>query len=211
MADELEARRNAPRDDLLTALVTAEAEGTIDGQEAEDLAVMVLIGGIDTTMAALSTAFLRIQREPGVRARLLDEPALLTSAIEEFLRIDPPVQGFARGIQRDCVVGGQALAEGETLFMLWGSANRDEAMFPEADEFHIDRHPNRHLTFGIGGHRCLGATLARVEMKVVLEEVLARLPDYLIDESGVRYPDTIGIVYGMVNEPATFTPGRRLA
>lgn len=211
MASELELRRKTPRDDLLTALVAAEAEGTIDAQEAEDLAVMVLIGGIDTTMAALSTAFLRLHHDREARRRLLEDPSLLTAAIEEFLRIDPPVQGFARTIARDCVVGGQPLAKGETLFMLWGSANRDEAMFPEADRLRIDRHPNRHLTFGIGGHRCLGATLARMEMKVVLEEVLARLPDYHIDEAGVQYPDTIGIVYGMVHEPATFTPGPRLS
>ena len=210
MREELAARRAAPGDDLLGRLVAAEAEGTIDAQEAEDLAVMVLIGGIDTTMAALSTAFLRLHQDRVVRQRLIDEPELLTSAIEEFLRIDPPVQGFARTIMRDCVVGGQALPAGETLFMLWGSANRDEAAFPDADQLRIERDPNRHMTFGIGGHRCMGATLARLEMKVVLEEVLARLPDFEIADDGIEYPQTIGIVYGLVQEPATFTPGPRL-
>ncbi len=207
---ELEARRREPRDDLLTHLVTSEAEGTIDAQEAEDLAVMVLIGGIDTTMAALSTAFVRLQREPEVRQRLIDDPSLLPRAIEEFLRIDPPVQGFARTINRDCVIGDQQLPAGETLFMLWGSANRDEAMFSDADRLDIDRHPNRHLTFGVGGHRCLGATIARAEMRIVLEEVLRRLPDFEIDEAAIVYPQTIGIVFGYVNVPATFTPGPRL-
>ena len=107
-------------------------------------------------------------------------------------------------------VGGQSMAAGESLFMLWGSANRDEAAFPDADRLVLDRHPNRHLTFGIGGHRCLGATLARTEMKVVLSEVLARMPDYRIDEDGLRHPETIGIVYGLTAEPATFSPGPRL-
>ena len=99
------------------------------------------------------------------------------------------------------------MAAGETLFMLWGSANRDAAQFPEPDTLDIERSPNRHLTFGVGGHRCLGATLARLEMRVVLEEVLRRLPDFVIDEDRVDYPDTIGIVNGIVREPATFTPG----
>ena len=211
MRQELEDRRRSPRDDLLSHLVAAQAEATIDAQEAEDLAVMVLIGGIDTTMAALSTAFLRIVREPGVRQRLIDEPELLSTAIEEFLRIDPPVQGFARTITQDVEVGGQPMADGESLFMLWGSANHDEAAFAEPDQLRIDRHPNRHLTFGVGGHRCLGATLARTEMEVVLGEVLARMPDYEIDEAGLGYPETIGIVYGLTAEPARFSPGPRLS
>jgi cytochrome P450 len=188
----------------------AEAAGTIDAQEAEDLAVMVLIGGVDTTMASLSTAFLRLHRDHATRQRLIDDPSLIPAATEEFLRIDPPVQGFARSVMADAVVGGQPMAAGETLFMLWGSANRDPDAFPDPDRLDIDRAPNRHLTFGIGGHRCLGATLARLEMRIVLEEVLKRLPDFSIDEAAVEYPDTIGIVNGIVREPATFTPGARI-
>ncbi|MFO1541172.1 MAG: cytochrome P450, partial [Chloroflexota bacterium] len=107
-------------------------------------------------------------------------------------------------------VGGQAMAAGETLFLLWGSANRDPAVFPEPDTVRIERSPNRHLTFGVGGHRCLGATLARAEMRIVLGEVFRRLPDFVIDEAGVELPDTIGIVNGIVREPATFTPGPRI-
>lgn len=210
MRDALAARRTDPRDDLLTSLVRAQAEGTIDAQEAEDLAVMVLIGGVDTTMAALSSAFLRLHRDPALRARIVADPSLLAPAIEELLRIDPPVQGFARTVTRDCVVGGQAMAAGETLFMLWGSANRDPAAFTEPDAVRIERSPNRHLTFGVGGHRCQGATLARTEMRIVLGEVLRRLPDFVIDEAGVELPDTIGIVNGIVREPATFTPGPRI-
>lgn len=210
MRDELEARRGSAGDDLMDRLAAAQADGTIDAQEAEDLAVMVLIGGIDTTMAALSTAFLRISRDETVRQRLLDDAELLPSAVDEFLRIDPPVQGFARTVTADVEVGGQAMAGGDTLFMLWGSANRDEAVFPDADQLVLDRHPNRHLTFGIGGHRCLGATLARTEMKVVLSEVLRRMPDFHVDEAGLGHPETIGIVYGLTAEPATFSPGPRL-
>ena len=164
----------------------------------------------DTTMAALSSAFLRLHRDHALRDRFIAQPTLLDPAIEELLRIDPPVQGFARSVTRDCVVGGRSLAAGETLFMLWGSANRDPEAFPDPDAVHIDRSPNRHLTFGVGGHRCLGATLARAEMRIVLEEVLRRLPDLAIDEAGVELPDTIGIVNGIVREPATFTPGARL-
>ena len=210
MRDELEARRRTPREDLLGALVKAQAAGTIDAQEAEDLAVMVLIGGADTTMASLSTAFLRLHRDHATRQRLIDDPSLIPAATEELLRIDPPVQGFARSVMADTVVGGQPMAAGDTLFMLWGSANRDADAFPDPDRLDIDRAPNRHLTFGIGGHRCLGATLARLEMRIVLEEVLKRLPDFSIDEAAVEHPDTIGIVNGIVREPASFTPGPQL-
>lgn len=210
MRDELAARSRAPREDLLGALVTAQAAGTIDAQEAEDLAVMVLIGGVDTTMASLSTAFLRLHRDHALRRRLIDDPSLIPAATEEFLRIDAPVQGFARSVMTDTTIGGQPMAAGETLFMLWGSANRDPDVFADPDRLDIDRAPNRHLTFGIGGHRCLGATLARLEMRIVLEEVLRRLPDFCIDEAAVEYPDTIGIVNGIVREPASFTPGAQL-
>ncbi|MXZ31221.1 MAG: cytochrome P450 [Acidimicrobiia bacterium] len=101
---------------------------------------------------------------------------------------------------------GCPIPAGETVFLLWGSANRDPEAFERPDDVLLDRRPNRHLTFGVGGHRCLGAHLARVEMRVVLDEALRRLGDYTIDAEGVRWPASVGILYGRAHIPATFTP-----
>ncbi|MEQ8700826.1 MAG: cytochrome P450, partial [Bauldia litoralis] len=110
----------------------------------------------------------------------------------------------------DTEVGGQPIAEGETVFMLWASANRDAAVFgDDAEELVLDRTPNRHMTFGIGAHRCLGSTLARIELRIVLEQVLERLPDFTVALDRIVEADTIGIVFGRRKVPITFTPGRR--
>src|SRR5439155_26310226 len=139
--------------------------------------------------------------------QLTEHPELMETAVDEFLRYEPPIHGFARSVARDCSVGAQQLRAGETVFMLWASANRDPAEFPEPDEVNLARFPNRHLTFGVGAHRCLGSTLARVEFRIVLEEVLARLPDYRILEDEIENPQTIAASYGRVRIPAVFTPG----
>ena len=131
------------------------------------------------------------------------------TAIEELLRYDAPVQGFARTVTRDGAIAGQPIAAGETVFMLWATANRDEAAFRDPERVVLDRTPNRHMTFGIGAHRCLGADLARTEIRIMLEQVLRRLPDYRILETDDQEPESIGIVKGRVRLPAVFTPGRR--
>ncbi len=149
---------------------------------------------------------------PKIRTRLLADRALLQPAIEEFLRYEAPIQGFARYVTQDTVVGGQEIKAGETVFMLWGSGNRDEQIFGETNEqLIIDRKSNRHMTFGVGAHHCLGSTMARLEMRVVLGRVFDRLPDFDIRWDGVVYAQTVGSSYGRPNVPATFTPGPRIA
>jgi cytochrome P450 len=209
---EVDARLAAPRDDLISALLAHEAA---DGRRASrdeviGLVRMVIFGGMDTVMAATGNALVRIGRDDRLRRRLREEPGLLPTAIEEFLRVDPPVQGFARTVTRDCELGGRPLAAGETVFLLWASANRDPDTFDRAEEIVIDRSPNRHMTFGIGPHRCLGSTLARLEMRVLLSEVLTRLPDYALVEERLAAPETIGIVNGWAAVPVRFTPGPRV-
>jgi cytochrome P450 len=209
VARQIEARRAEPRQDMISDLLQAEARGEIGPHEVQALVMMVIFGGMDTTMASTSNALLYLHRHPEARAELIRNPQLLPTAIEELLRYEAPVQGFARTVTRDCTVGGQSIAAGETVFMLWASANRDEAAFPDADRVVLDRFPNRHMTFGVGAHRCLGAGLARAEMRIMLEEVLRRLPDYRILEEGVQDPESIGIVKGRVRLPTVFTPARR--
>ena len=204
-AAEVAERVTAPRDDMITHLLGLEGEGTLSRDEVVDLLMMVTIGGFDTTMAAIGSALLYLDRHPDERTRLVARPDLLPAAVDEFLRFEAPVQGFARTVTRDIRIGGCPIAAGETVFLLWGSANRDPEAFDRPDEMVLDRRPNRHLTFGVGGHRCLGAHLARVEMRVVLEETLARLGDYTIRRDEVAWPASVGILYGRAHIPATFT------
>jgi cytochrome P450 len=211
LVEEIDARAARPRDDMISALLASEYKGTrTTREEVIDLVRMVIFGGMDTVVAALSNVFIQLGKHPEIRARLLADRELLQPAIEEFLRYEAPIQGFARYVTRDTTIGGQAIKAGETVFMLWGSANRDEKAFGDTSaQLVIDRQPNRHLTFGIGGHRCLGSTMARIEMRVVLERVLDRLPDFAIEWDGVVHAQTVGSSYGRPNVPARFTPGPR--
>jgi len=205
-AAEVAERAAEPRDDMVTHLVGLEADGTLSRDEVVDLLMMVTIGGFDTTMAAIGSALLYLEQHPDERRRLAADPALLPAAVDEFLRFEAPVQGFARTVTRDIEIGGCPIATGETVFLLWGSANRDPEVFDRPDEMVLERRPNRHLTFGVGGHRCLGAHLARVEMRVVLAEALRRLGDYTVRHDEVHWPASVGILYGRAHIPATFTP-----
>lgn len=205
-AAEVAGRAAEPRDDMVTHLLGLEGGGTLSRDEVVDLLMMVTIGGFDTTMAAIGSALLYLEQHPDERSRLAADPGLLPAAVEEFLRFEAPVQGFARTVTRDIAIGDCPIAAGETVFLLWGSANRDPEAFGHPDEMDLDRRPNRHLTFGVGGHRCLGAHLARVEMRVVLAEALQRLGDFTILHEQVRWPNSVGILYGRAHIPVTFTP-----
>jgi cytochrome P450 len=209
---EVDARMAAPRGDMISGLLASDYRGQkTTRQEVIDLVRMVIFGGMDTVMAAISNIFVQLGRHPDLRDRLLAERALVPTAIEEFLRYDAPVQGFARTVTTDSVVGGEAIPAGDTVFMLWASANRDEGVFGDnAEALAIDRMPNRHMTFGIGAHRCLGSSLARIELRIVLDRVLDRMPDFTVDLGGVVEAESIGIVFGRRKVPVRFTPGTRV-
>ena len=209
-AAEAAERAAQPRDDMITHLLGLEGEGTLSRDEVVDLLMMVTIGGFDTTMAAIGSALLYLEQHPDDRRRLATDASLLPAAVDEFLRFEAPVQGFARTVTRDVTIGGCPIAAGETVFLLWGSANRDPEVFDRPGAMVLERHPNRHLTFGVGGHRCLGSHLARVEMRVVLAEALQRLGDYSIIHAEVRWPQSVGILYGRAHIPASFTPAAPL-
>jgi cytochrome P450 len=212
IVDEVDARIKEPRGDMISSLLASDYRGIkTTRQEVIDLVRMVIFGGMDTVMAALSNIFVQLGRHPDLRDRLLADRSLVPTAIEEFLRYDAPVQGFARSVTADSIIGGEAIPAGDTVFMLWASANRDEKVFGQnADDLVIDRTPNRHMTFGIGAHRCLGSSLARIELRTVLDRVLDRIPDFRVDLGGVVEAETIGIVFGRRSVPITFTPGKRV-
>jgi cytochrome P450 len=208
IADEVEARRRRPRADLITHLLASEFESIKTSfEEVCDLVRMVIFGGMDTVVASLGNIFLQLDRHPDIRARLIADHGLLSTAIEEFLRYEAPIQGFARQATKDAMVGAEIVKAGEKVFMVWASANRDDKIFGATSEtLQIDRTPNRHLAFGIGGHRCQGATLARAELRIVLGRLLRRIPDFKVVWERVVGPETIGSSYGQIAVPVVFCP-----
>ena len=203
----IEQRRVAPRDDAISKLIVYEKDGvSFSDDELHGLVKMLLFGGLDTTMAAASNALLYLSEHPDLKQRLIEDPALIPKAVEEFLRFEAPVHAFARNVMADTEIGGQTIRAGERVYMLWASANRDPDQFENPDAVNFERKQNRHLTFGIGAHRCLGAQLARMELQIMLEEILHRIPDFHIDPEQVRHPTSVTIIWGRTSLPATFTP-----
>lgn len=206
--DAIADRRRSPRDDMISQLMDAAIEDRrLTDDEIFDIVMLTLHGGFDTTGAAISNAMLYLDQDHVARQRLQTEPGLLDKAVDEFLRYEAPQQGLARVATEDCEIRGQKIEKGERILLLWGSANRDEEEFERPDEVVLDRWPNPHVTFGIGAHRCLGAHLARIEMRVALEEVLRRLPDYRVEHEGIVRAESVGVVFGHFAIPIEFTPG----
>ena len=172
--------------------------------------ILLIFGGLDTTSAALGNALILLDQDHELRRTLIDNPEKIAGAVEEFLRFQSPVQALGRTVARDVEVGGQQLRAGERALLVWASANRDEKAFDSADEFDIDRTPNRHLAFGVGLHRCLGSNLGRTMFRIMLDRFLARVPDYRLTEDPSRYRYTdAAIVFAVHHLPAAFTPKAR--
>lgn len=201
---EIADRHTSPReDDLISELI---AGGLDDGLVFETVYTM-LAAGVDTSTSVLSAALLHLSEHSDQRQRLLDHPELLEPATEEFLRYYAPAQATARTAVAGVEVAGVKFEPGDRVLLAWASANRDATQFDRPDEFVLDRAPNRHVTFAHGIHRCIGAPLARQELRVILAEVLRRIPDYVVDAGETpTYPD-VGLMFGYQKMPATFTPG----
>jgi cytochrome P450 len=209
VVEAIAARRQEPRDDLLTMLTTAEVDGQpIDNDLVIETVSALLAAGLDTTTGALTNALYYLGEHPDVRHQLQKDAGLIPGYIEEALRYFSPTQALARTATEDVEIGGQLIKAGERVLVCWAAANHDPEQFPDPDEVVIDRTPNRHTSFGWGPHRCLGAPFARLLMTVALEQVLERMPDYVPGPDIRRY-DTIGTVNGWAGCPATFTPGPR--
>jgi cholest-4-en-3-one 26-monooxygenase len=174
----IEDRRVRPRDDLVSVLVHGEVDGErLSDDELLMETLLILIGGDETTRHVLSGGVYQLLLHPEQRAALARDPALIPAAVEEMLRWVSPIQNMARTAARDVELRGQRIRAGEKAILLYPSANRDAAVFPDPFRFDVRRSPNEHLAFGIGAHFCLGANLARLELRVLLEELLPRLPE----------------------------------
>ena len=184
-AGHIEQRRKNPTDDLISDLIRAK---TPDGQPLSDLHVqgslrLLLIAGIDTTWSAIGSSLWHLAKTPSDRERLIAEPELMPYAIEEFLRAYSPVT-MAREVMKETVISGCPVKPGNMVLLSFPAANRDPAMFPDADKVLIDRKENRHAAFGLGIHRCIGSNLARMEMTVAIEEWMKRIPEFRLDPAG---------------------------
>jgi hypothetical protein len=200
-----EERRQDPRDDVLTYLVNATIDDgrPLSPYEIVGIATLILGGGVETTTSAIGSGLVYFGRNPEVRDQLIARPELIESAVEEVLRMWPPISSFGRRAVNPVQVNGVEIPAGDTVLMMLGGANRDPQQFPSPDEFILERSPNRHLTFTAGIHRCIGSNLARMQIKVAFEEILARLPNYALDEDGVIFrTSTFG--YGYRAIPVTF-------
>ena len=210
-ANLVEIREN-PRPGIIDALVKLR----IDDQPPPDIELIGMLnlligGGFDTTTALTAHALEWLSQNPEERTRLSTErETLLNPATEEFLRYFTPAPGDGRTISEDVDVNGIALKEGERLWLSWAMANRDPAVFADPDRVVMDRKGNRHFSFGLGVHRCIGSNVARTVFKAMLTAVLDRMPDYHCVADGTVHYDSIGVIQGMRHLPATFSPGPRL-
>jgi len=198
-------RARAPRDDVASLLLAAEVDGERLSEAQFNAFVLVLaVAGNETTRNALSGGLLALFEHPGERARLQADPSLLPTAADEILRWVTPVMHFRRTAERDVELGGQSIRRGDKVVIWYVSANRDEAAFPAADRFDVGRTPNDHLSFGIGPHFCLGAALARLEIRIFFEELLRRFPDIAPAGPAVRMRGNH--IAGIKHLPVRLTP-----
>jgi cytochrome P450 len=206
----IEAHRSEPRDDVIGYLMQQSLNGEpLDNSTIFNICVVLVGGGVDTTTSLTSSALVHLNRDRELRKRLRDEPELIVAATEEFLRMYPPLSTIARTARQDTELRGCPVEAGDRVLISRHSANYDARQFTDPDQFIPDRFPNRHVSFGLGVHRCVGSHLARLMFQEMITQLLQRMPDYEIDESAIiPYPDR-GFAQGWLNLPATFSAGER--
>lgn len=203
MEAAIDARRKNPDDMLLSNLVHMEMDGrSLTREELLGIAHLLMLGGLDTVTATLDCAIAYLANHPGHRRQLVDDPSLIVGAVEELLRWETPVQMVARVVKQDATIGGVDVKAGDRVAVLIGAADGDEREFDAADTVDFARQPNRHVAFGAGPHRCLGSHLARLELRVALEEFHRRIPEYRIPEGtelvyspGIRQTESLPIEF----------------
>ena len=201
----LDERERQPRDDMLTGFLEADVDGNrLTREDILDICYLFLLAGLDTVTASVGCMVSYLAQHPEQRQRLVDDPSQIPGAVEELLRWETPVPGVPRVVAEDVELGGEHLEPGERVTVLLGSANIDEHGFPEPENVDFERPANRHLAFGGGVHRCLGSHLARLELRVALEQLHERIPDYSI-KPGEEPQYTMGI-RAVEHLPLVFTP-----
>ncbi len=210
IGEEIERRRAHLTDDMFSDILRAEIDGApLTDAQVISYAFLLLLGGMDTTAGLTGNVVVELDRRPRLRRQLIEDPSLMAKATEEFLRFDSPSFGLYRTVTRDSEFHGQQLRHGDRVILMFPAAGLDPSTFDHPDEIDFTRTSNRHMAFGLGAHRCLGSHHARVMFRVMLEEVLTRMPDFRIEGDIVRFEDA-GDVYAVRRLPVAFTPGLRL-
>jgi cytochrome P450 len=192
-------RRVNPRDDLLTRVALADIDGeTISEEAALGTAWTIIVAGFETTVGGIGSLLMHMGSDPELKRRLLADESLIPRAVEETVRVEAPIQGMRRTLTRDVRIRDAKLSTGDLVWLSYSSANKDEEKFADPGTFDLDRNPNRHFGFGDGIHRCVGAPLAQLEMRVAAEEVLRRMPGLRVDD-----PDAIGFFSAQSRKPRT--------
>lgn len=204
MREAIDEKRAEPKDDIITMLLSAEVDGDqLTQEQVEDILFLFFIAGLDTVTSSLDCFISFLAQNPDHRKQLIEDRSLIPHAIEEMLRFESPVQGVIRKATQDTEIGGCPVRAGKSVSVLIGSANTDEAQWgPDAMEVNFERDTKGHIAFGGGNHRCLGAHLARMELRVALEEWLDAVPDFSIKpgvelkySQGLRSVDNLEITW----------------
>ena len=183
LQEVLDQRLEAPRDDFISDFLDAEVDGErLTPEEVIDICYLFFLAGLDTVTASLDCMMARLALHPAERRRLTDDPSVIPHAVEEMLRWETPVTAVVRVTTQDTELSGCPIAADQVVSVMLGAANTDERAWDKAESVDIDRRVNKHLAFGGGVHRCLGSHLARMELRVVLEEWHARIPEYRVPE-----------------------------
>jgi len=204
-------RAKPPADDLMSVLVHAEIEGLrLDDDSLFMESLLILIGGDETTRHVISGGMRQLLLHPDQQRALREDPSAIPRAVEEMLRWVTPIQNMMRTVAADAEIGGHRFLEGERLLLMYPSGNRDEAVFDDPFRFDVRRDPNPHVAFGgRGAHHCLGSSLARLELRVMFEELLRRLPDLELASSEPPELRPANFVVGIEALPVRFSPTRR--
>jgi len=206
----LDVRRADPRDDLLTRLITAEVDGErLTEKEILGFFQLLLVAGTETTTNLINNAMLCFMEHPAELARVMAEKELLSSAIEEVLRYRSPVQWMFRATRREVEIGRHVIPAGKLVLPVIGAANRDPKQFSDPCRFDVTREPNHHIAFGHGIHFCLGAALSRLEARIALSDLLARLRHFERASEGPWEPRKALHVHGPATLPLRFEPHDR--
>lgn len=200
-------RRKNSRDDLIGILVDSEIDGErLTDEELVQESLLILVGGDETTRHVITGGMKALIENPEQRQTLLDDPSKILTGIEEMLRWVTPIQNMNRTATQDSELRGQQIREGDKLLLLYQSGNRDERVFHEPERFDVERTPNDHVAFGgYGTHFCLGAPLARLELRIMFEELLRRIPDMALAGETPLRPSNF--IVGIDEMPVTFSPG----
>ena len=207
--DVISARRKDPGDDVMSRFTHGEIDGeTMSDEEMLDIAFLFILGGLDTVTSTLDCSIADLGQNPARRDELVADPSKIPDAVEELLRVHTPVMQVLRVVKQPHEMHGVSFEPGDTVMVMLGSANTDPTEFGEAaDDLDFDREQNRHFAFGGGPHRCLGSHLARFELRIALEELHRRMPDYRVVEGAeLRYSPGIREIEHL---PVEFTPGSK--